>query len=186
MGELVVQQFVTADGFAASPGGAFDVFEGVGTEMADFEERNTARMPGVGSILLGRATYEMFVQYWPTAVSDGELIADAINLTPKHVVSSTLTEAPWGTFDPASVIGIDDVAGVVERPGDTLVWGSLTLTQHLFAANAVDRVRLVVLPTAIGRGIPWSPEGVPLALELLDVARFANGMVETEYRVARR
>ncbi|MWV50340.1 hypothetical protein GRS96_13790 [Rathayibacter sp. VKM Ac-2803] len=186
MGELVVQQFVSADGFAANADGVFDVFEGVGTEMADFEERNAARMSGVDAILLGRATYEMFVQYWPTPASDAEVIAEAINSTPKHVVSATLTQAPWGSFAPARIIGLEEIDAVVASPGETLVWGSLALTRHLFAADAVDRVRLVVLPTAIGRGVPWSPPETPLALELLDVAHFGNGMVETEYRVARR
>jgi hypothetical protein len=33
----------------------------------------------VDTILLGRKTYELFVDYWPTATTDEEIIADRLN-----------------------------------------------------------------------------------------------------------
>ena len=50
----------------------------------------------VDTILLGRKTYELFVDYWPTATKDEEIIADRLNELPKLVVSNTLSEAPGG------------------------------------------------------------------------------------------
>ena len=47
-------------------------------------------------ILLGAVTYHMFAEYWPSQTTDTELIADALNATPK-VVSRRIETAPWGT-----------------------------------------------------------------------------------------
>ena len=46
------------------------------------------------AMLLGRRTYEEFAAFWPS--QDGnEPMADYMNDTPKHVVSTTLTELDW-------------------------------------------------------------------------------------------
>jgi hypothetical protein len=38
-----------------------------------------AFLDSVDTILLGRKTYELFVDYWPTATTDEEIIADRLN-----------------------------------------------------------------------------------------------------------
>ena len=112
MGDLVVQQFVSADGFAADDSGEFDLFEGVEGATADFDRGNSAWIDRVSAILLGRNTYEQFVSFWPTDAAKGELVAAQINSVPKHVFSSSLTEAPWGEFEPATVQSGDVVEDV--------------------------------------------------------------------------
>ncbi|MEJ7717550.1 MAG: hypothetical protein WKF31_06090 [Thermoleophilaceae bacterium] len=54
----------------------------------------------MGAIVLGAATYQMFVGYWPTPRAEGELVAPKINSLPKHVFSRSLASAPWGTTRP--------------------------------------------------------------------------------------
>ena len=66
MGDLVVQQFVSADGFAANDPNEFDLFDSVEGDSAEFDQSNLEWLEGVGAIVLGAATYQMFVGYWPT------------------------------------------------------------------------------------------------------------------------
>jgi dihydrofolate reductase len=51
-------------------------------------------MESVDTILLGRKTYELFVDFWPGANTDKEAIADKLNETRKVVFSNTLRNAP--------------------------------------------------------------------------------------------
>ena len=79
MGDLVVQQFVSADGFAANDENEFDLFDGVEGDSTEFDQSNLEWLESVGAIILGASTYRMFASYWPTPQSDGELVAPRIN-----------------------------------------------------------------------------------------------------------
>jgi dihydrofolate reductase len=161
VGQLIVQQFVTADGFAADVDGEFTIFDGLEGDDAEFNRRNAEWARSLDAILLGARTYEMFVSYWPTPASADEPIAPMINTSPKFVVSRTLESAPWGDYEPATVEHGDpvDTAQRLKRDldGDIVLWGSLDLARQLFSANEVDLVRLVYLPVAIGAGYSTFP-----------------------------
>lgn len=190
MGELVVQQFVSADGFAADDNNRFTLFDDVEGDSSDFDQCNLRWMEGLGAIVLGAETYRMFSSYWPTPQADGELVGPTLNALPKYVFSRTLTSAPWGDH-PAAAVVADDVGETVRRlkteiAGDLVLWGSLSLGQSLFRAGAVDIVRLVVLPVAIGSGRTVFPAGQPpTRLHLVGSRTFAAGLVASDYTVVR-
>ena len=190
MGDLIVQQFVSADGLAGDPSGEFTLFDGVGSSD-ELDNETLARLESVEAIVLGANTYRMFASYWPTPDSDQELLAARINELPKIVVSTTLSEAPWGEYDPSMVVA-DDAAEAVRRlkldlPGDLIVWGSLTLTDTLFAAGLVDTVRIVVLPKVLGRGRSAFPAGFgDIDLGFVRSGSYDDGLVATEYRIEYR
>jgi len=189
VGKLLVHQIVSADGFAADADGRFRMF-GLAAATPDFDRDLIVRLAGVEAVLLGGRTYSIFADFWPTPAASDQLAAPAINALPKIVFSSTLRAAPWGSFPDARIEAGDPVAVVralkSAASADLLVWGSLTLTDALFTAGLVDIVRLAVLPVAIGSGRGWYPEGVgQLQLRLLDSATFDDGIVASEYEVAR-
>jgi dihydrofolate reductase len=67
MRRLIVQEFVSVDGFAAGPDGDIG-FIPEATEGDDGVAENQMRfIDTVDTIVLGRVTYEMFAGYWPTA-----------------------------------------------------------------------------------------------------------------------
>ncbi len=144
----------------------------------------------VDAILLGANTYRMFASYWPTADEGEDPVAGPINALPKHVVSSTLESAPWGDWPPVSVERGDGVA-VARRlasqyEGDIIVWGSLQLASALLAADAVDHLRLRVVPVLIGSGLTLAPTlrtFTPLALDSVDA--FPSGHVTLAYDLRR-
>ena len=81
MRKVVLYQLLSLDGVAEEPGDwMFDageaVFENLGQIIATQDD-----------ILLGRATYDYWVDFWPT--SDVEPFASFINGTPKHVITSS-------------------------------------------------------------------------------------------------
>jgi hypothetical protein len=51
-------------------------------------------LDGADTILLGRKTCELFVDYRPTVTTDQEIIADRLNLLPKFVFSNARHDVP--------------------------------------------------------------------------------------------
>ena len=188
MGKLLVHQFVSLDGYAADAGGDFSLFDGGDVTTPEFDLELLVRLQLVDAILLGATTYRMFADYWPTPASGNQLIAPTINGIEKIVFSRTLDEAPWGEFAPARIESGDAVEVIralkEEKFGDLLVWGSLSLTDALFAAGLVDSVRIAVLPVILGSGRSPFPNGfAEREIRLVDSHTFDVGIVASEYAV---
>jgi dihydrofolate reductase len=187
MGELVVHQFVSVDGFAADDDAGFSLFADHDGSTDELDNETLARLESVDAILLGANTYRMFAAYWPTPDSDAEILAPRINELPKIVFSTSLSEAPWGEHEPAMVVS-DDAVEAIRRlkhdlPGDLVVWGSLTLTDALFSADLVDVVRLVVVPRVLGSGRTAFPAGFAgTRLRHSRTGTFDSGLVVIEYQ----
>lgn len=190
MGQVAVEQIVSVDGFAAAADGGIDYFQSAG-DFAETEDEQLKFLKGVDAVVLGRRTYEMFSSYWPTADPAVERIAKPINALPKHVFSSTLPAAPWGEFPAATVERGDVVAGVEtlrERyRGDVVIWGSLTLTEALFSAGVVDRLRLRIVPVLIGAGRSLAPTiAGNRTLKLESALSYPRGHVALSYALGPR
>jgi dihydrofolate reductase len=190
MGRLIVQQFVSVDGFAADADNQFTIFDDVDGTSAEVDLETLRVLSSVDAIVLGANTYRMFAAHWPTPAAEEAVLAPRINELPKIVVSSRLQEAPWGDFEPATILAQNAVDAIrllrTDLPGDLLVWGSLTLTEQLFEADLVDVVRLILLPVVLGTGrgvFPPTFGGARLRLERSGT--FDSGLVVLEYAVAR-
>ncbi|WUI00306.1 dihydrofolate reductase family protein [Spirillospora sp. NBC_00431] len=183
MRRLIVQELVTVDGFVAGPDGELDFFDSV-SDYSHVDRDNLQLLEDVDTVLLGAATYRMFVQYWPTA---DETVATAVNTMPKLVFSSTLEEAPWGDWAPARVVKGDAAAKVADlkrQPGkDILVWGSLSLAGSLARAGLLDELQLRVVPVAIGDGRRLFPDDLGRRdLDLVEASPYPSGIISARYR----
>jgi dihydrofolate reductase len=188
MGNLVVQQFVTLDGFAADADNEFTAYELLEGGTAEFDRSQAEWLTGVDAMVLGAATYRMFVGYWPTPAAAGEIIAAPLNALRRHVFSRTLRHAPWGDLAPATLESGDAVAAIrrikAETAGLVVLWGSLSLSEVFFAAGEVDEVRLVVMPVVIGAGRGVFPAtSDPRLLDLRGARTFDGSLVELHYAV---
>lgn len=186
MGQLVVQEFVTADGFAADVNNEFTAYETLEGGTAEFDQGQLAWLQTVDAMVLGASTYRMFVEYWPTPASDGQIIAPALNGLRRFVFSRRLERAPWGDLPEVTIESGDAVEAIRrikrEIDGTIVLWGSLTLSEAFFAAGEVDAVRLVVMPVAIGAGRGVFPAGPdPTLLRLRSVKTYDARLVELEY-----
>jgi dihydrofolate reductase len=191
MGQLVVQEFVSADGFAADANNEFTSYELLDGGTAEFDRSQLKWLETVDAMVLGANTYRMFVEYWPTPASKDEIITPALNGLRRVVFSSRLTSAPWGDMPEAAVESGDAIEAIrrlkSETDGDIVVWGSLTLAGTFLAAGEVDQVRLVVMPIAIGagRGV-FPPEQGPNLLDRQSATTYDQGLVELVYALRAR
>jgi len=135
------------------------------------------------TLLMGRETYEIFAEVWPTrtAADDGPGEAgssDRINSLPKYVTSSTLTEPlAWN----ATLIKGDvpqEVARLKEQPGTNIVmYGCGQLAKTLLEHNLIDEFRFWVYPVVRGKGTRLFEDAVNADFELVDTKVFRGGFV---------
>src|SRR4051812_41016323 len=118
MRKLILEEWISLDGYAQDAHGKLDFFPST-EENRYADERQLKFLDSVDTILLGRKTYEEFTSYWPTATTDKEIIADRLNELPKIVFSNTLKSAPWGNWPAARLVpgnAIDAVRELKETP----------------------------------------------------------------------
>jgi len=189
VGRLILEEWLSLDGFAVDADGKLDFFPA--TETDHFSDRDQLKfLDSVDTILLGRKTYELFVQFWPTASSDREIIADRLNSLPKLVFSNTLSQAPWGAWRPAQVVRGDAVAEIRRMKAQAekrmVLWGSLSLAQDLIAADLIDDYHLQICPTLVGAGRRLFPELEGYArLRRVGVRTYDTGVVFLHYEPQR-
>ena len=96
MGKLIVTEFVTLDGVAQAPGGPDEdgsggfAHGGWQAPLMDQEGDNIfEQAKSMDALLLGRRTYEIFANYWPTAPEEIPFTG-LLNGVPKYVASRTI------------------------------------------------------------------------------------------------
>lgn len=175
---VVLYELLSLDGVAEEPGDWLfedgpEIFEHLAEVIAAQDD-----------VLLGRATYDYWVHYWPT--SNVEPFASFINNTPKHVFSSRPLEGDWPNStrvsDPATSYVTDLKRG---EGGDIGVHGSISLARSLLSAGLVDELRLVIAPAIAGSGARLL-DGLDLettTLQLVADRRTARGSLLLRYHV---
>src|SRR5688500_17702727 len=145
MGRLLVEQVVTADGYAADPEGGIGFFEALVRpgESGEVDFNDAAQLefvPPADAVLFGATTFGLFADYLPGVGPAVEHVAELVNGLPKFVVSNTLTDAPWegGHVEILRGDGAEATAALKERFATVIVWGSLTLADALLRAGLVD------------------------------------------------
>ncbi|GAA1960169.1 dihydrofolate reductase family protein [Agromyces allii] len=189
MGRLIVEQVVTADGYAADPDGGIAFFEALVRPNADGEvdfndAEQLAYVEQADAILFGATTYRMFADYWPGVDPEVEQVSELIDRLPKFVVSNTLPAAPWGDGEIEILRGdgVDAASDLRQRFATVLVWGSLTLTDALLGAGLVDELHLRVVPVLLGGGRSFAPARIDeRALEFRHVDARPGGVVNLTY-----
>ncbi|MPZ95156.1 MAG: dihydrofolate reductase [Propionibacteriales bacterium] len=136
------------------------------------------------ALLMGRGTYEIFADAWPSRTDDMGF-ADRMNSLPKYVVSTTLATAEWN----ATVIGGDvaaEVAKLKQQPGkDILVYGYGALTETLMQHDLLDELRIWLHPVLVGGSDPddlLRRDTAVATLDLVDVTTYDSGLVLLCYR----
>ena len=195
MRKLVVFNSVTLDGVMQAPGrpdedtrGGF-AHGGWAQPFTDPVMMSVAAEGGatIGSILLGRRTYEDFFSFWPHQTDNP--FTEVLDNTQKYVASATLSEPlPWRNSTLLQGDATDAVARLKEQPGkDMVVLGSGELVQSLRRRNLVDRYVLLVHPLILGTGRRLFPDGAaPATLRLLDSKTTTTGVVIATYEEATR
>lgn len=184
MRKLVLQEFISLDGYAADKDHSTRFFESpvyaTGSDDDLLDEMNR-----FDAILLGAVTYRLFADYWPQATTKDQIVADRLNSIPKFVFSNTLKEAPWGKWPAATLIPSDAIKAIKKmkaQPGkDMVLWGSISLARDLIDANQVDEYQLRIVPLFLGDGIPLFGQTKKRNLELVLTKAYNSGLLLAHY-----
>jgi dihydrofolate reductase len=176
MRSLVLQMGVTLDGFVSGPGDW-----GLPAEHQDVEAWKVASLRKVGTHIMGRVTYEEMARYWPTAAGQ---YAEFMNTLPKVVFSATLTSADWdGTRIARGDLAEEINALKNESGGEIMAHGGAAFVQALSRFGLIDEYRLVILPVAVGSGLPLFKDlSKPLRVDLIEARTFPDGTAIHVYR----
>jgi dihydrofolate reductase len=171
MRKLVVCNIVSLDGYYAGPND--NVME---LPMdAAFDAYNAERLSAADTLLLGRASFELFRAYWPPVARDPATtetqreIARLFGAIDKIVVSDTLARQrpePWAN---TSVLRIGEAPRRLAElkcgsGGDILVLGSRVLWNGLLAEGLVDELHVMIGPVVLGSGAPLFTAGIDVGL----------------------
>ncbi len=178
MRNVVLYHLQSLDGVGEEPG---DWMSDSGPEIFD---NLGAIIETQDDILLGRGTYDYWVDYWPS--SEIEPFASFINGTAKHVFTSSPLNQEWANSIVVDGPAPDYVAELKRGDGgDVGIHGSIELSRALLRADLIDELRLVVAPAVAHTGrriFTGEDDGGLRKLELRDSAVTAGGSLLLSYR----
>ncbi|MCL2680567.1 MAG: dihydrofolate reductase family protein [Coriobacteriia bacterium] len=173
---------MSLDGYIADATGSVDWL--AGAPNSDYGYKDFYQT--VGSILLGRATYQHMLQmgdFFPYPDRDVTVFSSNEHLKRAGERVQILSE------DPALHLARLQLGSA----DDGLIWigGGGTLAGSLFAAGLIDELRVFVQPIVLGGGTPSlmgaaGTKGAARALELTLCKEWPAGIVELRYDVPKR
>jgi dihydrofolate reductase len=196
MGNIVVLNRVSLDGFFAGPNGEIDWF------LQDPELDRYVMDPGLrqaghepapapGTTIFGRVTYELFEAHWPHVAAnpnagEGERrMADALTAMRKVVFSTTRPDVTWQNSHLLRGNVVGEVRALKDQGASIIIFGSGTIVRTLGDAGLIDEYQLVVTPRALGAGKSLFAGGQPFGVTLVEARGFASGNALLRYAAGR-
>ncbi|MFK7694917.1 dihydrofolate reductase family protein [Paenibacillus sp. HJGM_3] len=177
MRKLIVQEFVTLDGFFAGPNGEID-WHIVDEEYDEYANRF---LHSVDMLLFGKVTYQMMASYWPTAHHG---IADFMNSISKVVVSTSLENAEWQNTRLVKENVVEEITRLKQQSAkDMAIFGSASLASTLLYADLIDEYQLTVAPVVLGEGKPLFRDVQDrINMKLLRTRTLQSGCIQLHYQ----
>ena len=192
MRELFLKMSMSVDGFVSD-------LEGRNTWM--FGSDQAAKAWSVETVsnaslhIMGHRTFAEMAAYWPTSTDQ---FAPPMNRIPKAVFArsgpangpapETLsTDAKsWSEAYVASGDLTEEISALKAVDGKPIIaHGGVRFARNLVASGLVDQLILMVVPVALGDGLPlFSSLPAPAPLKLLSSNAFPGGAVAQTYRFA--
>jgi dihydrofolate reductase len=181
MRKIIVLSFLTLDGVMQAPGGPEEDTSGdfkyggwTAPYFDDFAGKEMGKqMEGDYDLLLGRKTFEIFANYWPSHSDEWK----QVNEITKYVASNTLTESQWKPT--VFLKDTEALKKLKEEDGpDLQVYGSGNLAQTLLKNDLVDEMWLKIFPVTLGEGKKLFADGtIPKSFELIDSKVSPSGVI---------
>ncbi len=179
MRRVVLQMGVTLDGYVAGPGGEGDW--GLPAEHPDVRAWKVASLQQVGTHIMGRVTYEQMAAHWPTATGE---YADVHEQASQGRLLQDVASRRWADSRIARGDLAEEIAALKnESGGEIMAHGGAAFVQALSRLGLIDEYRLVILPVALGSGLPLFKDlAKPLRVDLTEARSFPDGTVIHVYR----
>ena len=185
MRKIIFAINTTLDGYFEGPNKELD-WTIADAELHDFY---SDLLQNADLLIYGRVTYQMMLDYWPTAPTnphatpDEIRFANTLNPKPKIVYSTTLKQVGWNTqlrstFDPQEILELKS------QPGSDILVGGPALARVFLSHGLVDEYMPMIHPVAIGSGNAVFAGMASLPrLETLGSQCLTSGAVAMRYRV---
>ncbi len=165
------------DGYIARPDGGIDWLPAPSGDEAD-DHGYGAFVAGIDAIVMGRNTYELVLTFgdWPFS---------------KPVVVLTSRALELRADLAGKVVTMSGTPEYIVRDCAARGWTSLYIDggvtiQRFLAAGLIERLIVTRVPVLIGRGLPlFGALEQDIRMEHQRTQAFANGLVQSEYRVLR-
>lgn len=181
MRKLTVFNFISLNGY----------FKGANGDISWAHNRPEneygAEMLKAGNTLLfGRVTYELMVQFWPTpeAMKSAPEIAEGMNNAEKIVFSRTLEKVEWNNARLMKDNIVDEITKLKQTPGNNMtLLGSGSIVTQFADAGLIDEFQILVHPVALSEGTPILKDiKDTLELKLINSRAFDSGNVLLVYQ----
>lgn len=183
MRKVVADHLLSLDGHFGGVDGEIDWF-GFDEESLEWS-RNLLR--SAGSIIMGRRTFDLMAEFWPTpqALKEEPVISERMTALPKIVFSRKVESSPWANTKfvrrPAPEVVREEKAG---EGGHILILGSSNIFAPLWEEHLVDELHVRIQPIVVGRGRPLFPVShVRQPLALKESRMFKSGVAALRYDV---
>jgi len=154
---------MSLDGFVAGPNGEMDWLPPFNDEALwkDIHKQMWKNLKSVDTLLLGRATYQIWETYWPAAATNPASTKNDLDFsryadeTQKIVFSRTLDNVSWKN----TRLVKENIAGEISKlkalPGKNLALaGGAGIAQTFIRLGLIDDYQILVHPVILGRGKP--------------------------------
>lgn len=163
MGKTILYIAISVDGYIAREDGSVDWLEDVTTDGSD--NGYGAFYDGIGSLLMGRKTYEKVLQLTNNFPYAGK---------PCFVLSRMLT----GETEHVTFIN-EAISDALKRAkssaeGDVWIVGGGEVVRDCLKNGLIDDLYVAIIPKVLGAGIPLFPKGSEAAFTLADVKKFGD------------
>lgn len=187
MRKIIVLSMITLDGVMQAPGGPGEDPSGgfeYGGWVAPYDDEVGGeimqKLMKPADILLGRKTFEIWENYWPSH----ESIWPGINEVTKYVLSTTRKDSDWNNS--VFFSQLSDIEKLKTSNGSGIqVWGSSELIQLLLKNDLVDELWLMIHPLTLGKGKKLFVDGaIPAAFTLVETTVTSSGVIIANYKRA--
>ena len=180
MPEVILYIASSLDGYIARPDGAVDWLDEIAQPPEGSQEDYGYGdfIAGVGTVLMGRVTYEQILSFGVAYPYPG---------TAGYVFSTTRAGQRDENVEFVDGSDIPQFIARLKATSDKHIWliGGGILIREFLRHDLIDRLIITVMPVLLGEGIPLFPPPTPqIGLELVDTLSFPNGMVQLTYRRA--
>ena len=170
--DVVASLAVTLDGYIARTDGSVDYLDEY-ADMGDFDF--AAFTDTIGALIMGRATYE-------TTVELGWLWGDTPTMVLTHRNDLAVPDGADVTFA-ARPTAEAIRAFSADTPKRLWVFGGAEVITEGLKGGAIDTLDLMVVPQALGTGIPLFTEGYSGPMRLVEHTGHGAGAIRLVYDV---
>ncbi len=169
--DVVASLAVTLDGYVCRPDGAVDYLEKHPVEEFDFP----AWVDRVGALAMGRTSYVQTVGWgWTWGDRPTLVLTSESDLLVPEGANVTFRAAPTA-----------EAIAEFSAQTDKRLWvfGGGNVVTAALLGGVIDALDIMIVPEAIGSGIPLFTEPFSGSMQLIETFPFANGAVRLVYDV---